>query len=91
MKPTGLVRRIDDLGRVAIPKEVRRNLRIREGDPLEIFAGDDSVIFKIVDDNEGISSIIHDLRAYIENDTELCRNHDLIKKVGEIESMVKQG
>ena len=37
MKATGIVRRIDDLGRVVIPKEIRRNLRIREGDPLEIF------------------------------------------------------
>ena len=37
MRATGIVRRIDDLGRVVIPKEVRRTLRIREGDPLEIF------------------------------------------------------
>ena len=36
MKATGIVRRIDDLGRVVIPKEIRRNCRIREGDPLEI-------------------------------------------------------
>jgi AbrB family transcriptional regulator (stage V sporulation protein T) len=37
LKATGIVRRIDDLGRVVIPKEIRRTLRIREGDPLEIF------------------------------------------------------
>ncbi len=37
MKATGMVRRIDDLGRVVIPKEIRRTMRIREGDPLEIF------------------------------------------------------
>ena len=36
MKATGIVRRIDDLGRVVIPKEIRRTLRIREGDPLEV-------------------------------------------------------
>ena len=36
MKATGIVRRIDDLGRVVIPKEIRRTMRIREGDPLEI-------------------------------------------------------
>ena len=47
MKATGIVRRIDDLGRVVIPKEIRRTLRIREGDPLEIFtAADGEVIFK---------------------------------------------
>lgn len=47
MKATGIVRRIDDLGRVVIPKEIRRVLRIRDGDPLEIYtAGDGEVIFK---------------------------------------------
>ena len=53
MKATGIVRRIDDLGRVVIPKEIRRTMRIREGDPLEIFTdleiytnSDGEVIFK---------------------------------------------
>jgi AbrB family transcriptional regulator (stage V sporulation protein T) len=47
MKATGIVRRIDDLGRVVIPKEIRRTLRIREGDPLEIFVDrDGEVILK---------------------------------------------
>ena len=39
MKATGIVRRIDDLGRVVVPKEIRKVLRIREGDPLEIYTG----------------------------------------------------
>lgn len=47
MRATGIVRRIDDLGRVVIPKEIRKTLRIREGDPLEIFtAKDGEVILK---------------------------------------------
>ena len=47
MKATGIVRRIDDLGRVVIPKEIRRTMRIREGDPLEIYTGPDGeVVFK---------------------------------------------
>ena len=47
MKATGIVRRIDDLGRVVIPKEIRRTMRIREGDPLEIYTSKDGeVIFK---------------------------------------------
>ncbi len=47
MKATGIVRRIDDLGRVVIPKEIRRTMRIREGDPLEIFTNKEGeVIFK---------------------------------------------
>lgn len=47
MKATGIVRRIDDLGRVVIPKEIRRTLNIREGDPLEVFVGENgSVVFQ---------------------------------------------
>ena len=47
MKATGIVRRIDDLGRVVIPKEIRRTMRIREGDPLEIYTDTEGeVIFK---------------------------------------------
>ena len=44
MKATGIVRRIDDLGRVVIPKEIRRTMRIREGDPLEIFTYKEGVV-----------------------------------------------
>ena len=47
MKATGIVRRIDDLGRVVIPKEIRRTMRIREGDPLEIFT------------DKGIGTMVH--------------------------------
>lgn len=47
MKATGIVRRIDDLGRVVIPKEIRRTMRIREGDPLEIYTSSNGeVVFK---------------------------------------------
>lgn len=47
MKATGIIRRIDDLGRVTIPKEIRRTLKIRENDPLELFVGEnDTVCFR---------------------------------------------
>lgn len=46
MKATGIVRRIDELGRIVIPKEIRRVLRIREGDPIEIFTDEDGVVLK---------------------------------------------
>lgn len=46
MYSTGIVKRIDDLGRVVIPKEIRHALGIKEGDPLEIYTGDGTVIFK---------------------------------------------
>lgn len=46
MKSTGIVRRIDDLGRVVVPKEIRRALGIREGDPLEVFVENGSIIYR---------------------------------------------
>ena len=46
MKATGIVRRIDDLGRIVIPKEIRRNMGIREGEAMEIFLEDNCVCFK---------------------------------------------
>ena len=46
MQATGIIRRIDDLGRVVIPKEIRRSLKIREGDPLEIFLENNCVCFQ---------------------------------------------
>lgn len=53
MKATGIVRRIDDLGRVVIPKEIRRSVKIHEGDPLEIYVTNEGeVVFKkYVSDN----------------------------------------
>ncbi len=60
MKATGIVRRIDDLGRVVVPKEIRRVLRIREGDPLEIFTNNSGeVILKKY-------SPIHDMSQFAE-------------------------
>jgi AbrB family transcriptional regulator (stage V sporulation protein T) len=46
MKSTGIVRRIDDLGRIMVPKEIRRTLRIKDGDPLEIFVEDGCIVYK---------------------------------------------
>jgi AbrB family transcriptional regulator (stage V sporulation protein T) len=67
MKATGIVRRIDDLGRVAIPKEIRRNMSIHEGDPLEIFTDDNGIVLQkynvgehIADALRGVMSDIHD-------------------------------
>lgn len=65
MKATGIVRRIDDLGRVVIPKEIRRNFHIREGDPLEIYMSEDGkyVCFKkyMVTEEPNIENILRAL------------------------------
>lgn len=44
MKGTGIIRRIDDLGRISLPKDIRRSLQLREGDPIEIFLGEDNTV-----------------------------------------------
>ena len=66
MKATGIVRRIDDLGRIVIPKEIRRSMGIREGEPLEIFLeGRDTVCFRRYKNN--LSNAVEHLKDQIEN------------------------
>lgn len=63
MKATGIVRRIDDLGRVVIPKEIRRTMRIREGDPLEIYTDrEGEVIFKKYSPIASLSTLQDNMR-----------------------------
>lgn len=70
MKATGIVRRMDDLGRVVIPKEIRRNLGIREGDPLMIFLHEDCVCFKKYTSSklEKISDAFKELADFAEDE-----------------------
>ena len=70
MQETGIVRRIDDLGRVVIPKEMRRTLRLREGDPLEIYANKDQLVFKKY---SPISSIYDNAQAVADGIEELTK------------------
>lgn len=63
MRATGIVRRVDDIGRIAIPKEIRHTLRIKDGDPLELFVEDDRIIFQKYDvsasSKEGVTQIVN--------------------------------
>ncbi len=73
MKATGIVRRIDDLGRVVIPKEIRRTMRIREGDPLEIFTNNEGeVIFKKYSPMGEMVSFAADFAEAISNSSNLA-------------------
>ena len=66
MKATGMIRRVDDLGRIVIPKEIRRNVDVREGEPLEIFIeGEDTICFRKYKNN--LSDAVEHLRDRIEN------------------------
>lgn len=70
MKITGIIRRVDDLGRVVIPKEIRRNIGIHEGDPLEIFLHEDCVCFKKYNANklEKVSDAFRELADFAEDE-----------------------
>ena len=68
MKETGIIRRIDELGRIVVPKEIRKKLKIREGDSIDIFVTNDSIVLKkysLLKDLEMILSIL--LESYKQN------------------------
>ena len=96
MQDTGIVRRIDELGRVVIPKELRKTLRIREGDPLEIYTNKDELVFKKYSPISSISfsaqAVADGLEELTEkncmitdNDTVICvsgtKNKDIIGRI----------
>jgi AbrB family looped-hinge helix DNA binding protein len=74
MKSTGIVRRIDDLGRVVLPREVRRTMHIKEGDALELFMEGEYVCFKRHDSCHPIRQCLETLQECIADD--VLRNVD---------------
>lgn len=87
MKATGIVRRIDDLGRVVIPKEIRRTLRIREGDPLEIFTErDGGIMLRKYSPISELSDFARDfsvaIEAITEKNTVICDKDGVICAAG---------
>ena len=95
MKATGIVRRIDDLGRIVIPKEIRREMRIREGEPLEIFVdrNENLVGFKKYDIEKNYIAELKRLSDSIEEHFWSPENDDNLKiintAVHEIELQLK--
>lgn len=67
LKATGIIRRVDDLGRIVIPREIRRNLRLKEGDPMELFVQDDMVCFKKYNPAEDVSRVVKDAHDAVSN------------------------
>ena len=87
MKATGIVRRIDDLGRVVIPKEIRRTMKIREGTPLEIYTGvGGEVIFKKYSPVGELSNFAEDYAEALSKGTEhtaaICDEDTVIAAAG---------
>lgn len=89
MKATGIIRRVDDLGRVVIPKELRRTYGIREGDPLELFTEDgDLIVIRKYDITHSVSDVVGRLKECVEDNLDLPHRNDFLVKVAELESMV---
>ena len=91
MKATGIVRRVDDLGRVVIPKEIRRACNIREGDPLEIFLQDGAAVFKkyIPTYRDDLMATLQDAADYYDNYEEDRVTAEQLKKIAkEIDALL---
>ena len=83
MRATGIIRRIDDLGRVVIPKEIRRTCNIREGDPLEIFLEDDGIVFKkyIPTYRDDLMTTLQEAADYYDNSEEDQVTAEQLRKI----------
>lgn len=69
MKVTRIVRRMDELGRVVIPKEIRERFHIKEGDPMEIFTEDDKIVFRKYDTSDGRDEAVETLQQWLRDNS----------------------
>ena len=83
MKSTGIVRRVDDLGRVVIPKEIRRRYKITEGTPLELFIDDkrNQIMLQRYDSVNDVSTMLEFALDAVTEDAELLKNSSMVKEL----------
>lgn len=89
MKATGIIRRVDDLGRVVLPKELRRTQDIREGDPLEIFTDGSLIIFRKYDISEDYKALVDRIRTLVSEDKP-DKSAEINAKLDEVLALVKE-
>ena len=92
MKATGIIRRMDDLGRVVIPREIQRNFGIRAGGPLEMFVNEDCICFKkyIPNKLEKVSDAFKELADFAEDEGGLRMRTRVSKLQAEVEERLKE-
>ncbi len=88
MKATGIIRRIDDLGRLIVPKEIRRTLSIHEGDPFEIFCEKDTTIFRKYNPSADYRETLSRLRKNIRDDDYLKDRPAILQKIEELDALL---
>lgn len=89
LRTTGVIRRIDDLGRIVITKEIRRQLCIHEGDPLELFAGDGVVALKKYNPIKSIKTSLEALKDAVRDEPMLDGKPELLVKLREFDELLE--
>lgn len=89
MRSTGVIRRIDDLGRIVVTKEFRRKLNIREGDPLELYIGDDFVAFKKYNPAKSVKLSLETLKDAVMDEPALESKPELLRKLSEFSALLE--
>ena len=90
MRSTGVIRRIDDLGRIVITKEFRRKMNIHEGDPLELYEGEDFIAFKKYNPTKSVRSMLENLKNEVRDEPALENKTALLKKLQEVSELLDQ-
>ena len=89
---TGVIRRIDELGRTVIPKEIRRSLRIKEGESLEILVENESIILKkyslMTNLNDFAQNITDSIKSFIKNSVLICDTDSIIAVSGDLKKQL---
>lgn len=93
MKETGIVRRVDELGRVVLPMELRRTLHISTGDSLEFYVESDRIVLKKYDTVGDVEQLLDNVEKYIKGGNELpLKVHTkLLKKLDEMRKVLEEG
>lgn len=90
MKETGMIRRMDDLGRIVIPKEVRRLLNLNEGDALEIFLHEQGVFYKKYDPAKPVKACLATLKETVMDEPAIEHVDEVMQKISELEGLLSQ-
>jgi len=88
MKATGIIRKIDELGRIVVPKELRKAMNIKEGDGLEIFVENETIILKKYNYSQDITDVLEELRASVSSMLNFGCKQEVLDELTKIKSML---